>query len=134
MPPTLEGSLYPIDRLKPASSWAAPIQQGTDPPRSACFYGCVELTASAEQAGRKTTTRQTKESKEDASSSHVRTMRPSLSNDLQQINDSRKTAIIDSELDRLNIDIATLQETRLAENGSIKRNDTHSSGMERVLK
>ena len=94
----------------------------------------MELTASAEQAGRKTTTRQTKESKADAISSHVRTMRPSLSNDLQQINDSRKTAIIDSELDRLNIDIAILQETRLAENGSIKRNDTHSSGMERVLK
>ena len=41
-------------------------------------------------------------------------------NDLQQINDSRKTAIIDSELDRLNIDIATFQETRLAENGSLK--------------
>ena len=51
---------------------------------------------------------------------NVRTMRPGLSNDLQQINDSRKTAIIDSELDRLNIDIATLQETRLAENGSLK--------------
>ena len=48
---------------------------------------------------------------------NVRTMRPGLSNDLQQINDS---AIIDSELDRLNIDIATLQETRLAENGSLK--------------
>ena len=47
-------------------------------------------------------------------------MRPGLSNDLQQINDSKKTAIIDSELDRLNIDIATLQETRLAENGSLK--------------
>ena len=51
---------------------------------------------------------------------NVRTMRPGLSNDLQQINDSRKTAIIDSELDRLNIDIATFQETRLAENGSLK--------------
>ena len=47
-------------------------------------------------------------------------MRPGLSNDLQQINDSRKTAIIDSELDRLNTDIATFQETRLAENGSLK--------------
>ena len=51
---------------------------------------------------------------------NVRTMRPGLSNDRQQINDSRKTAIIDSELDRLNIDIAGLQETRLAENGSLK--------------
>ena len=44
-----------------------------------------------------------------------RTMRPGLSNDLQQISDSRKTAIIDSELDRLNIYIAILHETRLAE-------------------
>ena len=85
----------------------------------------MELTASAQQADRQTTTRQTKESKEDASalraaSCNVRTMCPGLSNDLRQINDSRKTAIIDSELDRLNIDIATLQETRLAENGSLK--------------
>ena len=52
---------------------------------------------------------------------NVRNMRRGLSNDLQQINDSRKTAIIDSELDRLNIDIVTLQETRLAENGSLKQ-------------
>ncbi len=51
---------------------------------------------------------------------NVRTMRHGLSNDLQQINDSRKTAIIDSELDRLIIDIATFQEPRLAENGSLK--------------
>ena len=51
---------------------------------------------------------------------NVRTMRPGLSNDLQQINNSRKTAIIDSELDRLNMDIATLKETGLAENGSLK--------------
>ena len=43
------------------------------------------------------------------------TMRHGLSNDLQQISDSWKTAIIDSELDRLNIYIAILQETRLAE-------------------
>ena len=56
---------------------------------------------------------------------NVRTMRPGLSNDLQQINDSRKLAIIDSELDRLNIDIATLQQTRLAENGSLKRTTIH---------
>ena len=52
---------------------------------------------------------------------NVRIMRPGLSNDLRQINDSRKTAIIDSELERLNIDdIATLQEIRIAENWSLK--------------
>jgi len=47
-------------------------------------------------------------------------MCPGLSSDLQQVNDSRKTAIIDRELTRLNIDIAALQETRLASNGSLR--------------
>ena len=43
-----------------------------------------------------------------------------LSDDLQQIDDKRKTAVIDAELARLNVDIAALQETRLAENGSLR--------------
>ncbi|XP_068680344.1 craniofacial development protein 2-like [Montipora foliosa] len=47
-------------------------------------------------------------------------MRPGLSEDLQAINDARKTAVIDRELHRLNIDMAALQETRLPENGSLK--------------
>ena len=89
----------------------------------------MELTASAQQADRQTTTRQTKNAKKlpalRIASWNVRTMRPSLSNDLQKINESRKTAIVDSELDRLNIDIATLQETRLAENGSLKEPTIH---------
>ena len=51
---------------------------------------------------------------------NVRTMRPGLSEDLQAIDDARKTAVIDRELHRLNIDIAALQETRLPENGSLK--------------
>ena len=40
-------------------------------------------------------------------------MRTGLSNDLQEIDDARKTALIDYELHRLGIDIAALQETRL---------------------
>ncbi|GFS12151.1 hypothetical protein ElyMa_003104100 [Elysia marginata] len=43
-----------------------------------------------------------------------RSMCPGLSNGLQQVNDARKTAIIDRELAKQNIDIAALQETRLA--------------------
>ncbi|XP_062615832.1 uncharacterized protein LOC134277519 [Saccostrea cucullata] len=43
-------------------------------------------------------------------------MCPGLSEDLRQIDDSRKTAIINRELRRLNIDIAALQETRLPSN------------------
>ena len=47
-------------------------------------------------------------------------MRPGLTEDLQAVDDARKTAVIDRELHRLNIDIAALQETRLADSGSLK--------------
>ena len=47
-------------------------------------------------------------------------MRPGLTDDLQVMDDARKTAVIDRELHRLNIDIAALQETRLSEKGSLK--------------
>ena len=47
-------------------------------------------------------------------------MRPGLTDDLQVIDDARKTAVIDRELHRLNIDIAALQETRLPESGTLK--------------
>jgi len=46
-----------------------------------------------------------------------------LSSDLQTICDARKTAIINNELLRLQIDIAALQETRLAESGCLKESD-----------
>ena len=51
---------------------------------------------------------------------NVRTMLASLKVALKDINDVRKTAIINDELLKLNIDIATLQETRLADTGAIK--------------
>ena len=38
-----------------------------------------------------------------------------LSEDLQVISDTRKTAIINNELKRLDVDKATLQETRIAD-------------------
>ena len=47
-------------------------------------------------------------------------MCPGLTPDLHLIDDARKTAVIDRELLRLNVDIAALQETRLADNGTIK--------------
>lgn len=46
-----------------------------------------------------------------------------LSENLQDISDTRKTAVINDELKRLNIDIATLQETRLANAGTLKEKD-----------
>ncbi|CAE1313794.1 unnamed protein product [Acanthosepion pharaonis] len=42
-------------------------------------------------------------------------MRSGLADDIQQIDDARKTAVIDRELSRLGNDIACLQETRLAD-------------------
>ncbi|MBN3324843.1 CFDP2 protein, partial [Atractosteus spatula] len=46
-----------------------------------------------------------------------------LSVDPGQIDDSRKTAIINLELKRLNIDIAALQETRLPSDGSLREQE-----------
>ncbi|GFS21690.1 hypothetical protein ElyMa_003344800 [Elysia marginata] len=50
-------------------------------------------------------------------------MCPGLSDDLQQVNDARKTAIIDRELAKRNTDIAALQETSLAASGSLKEEE-----------
>ena len=52
---------------------------------------------------------------------NVRTMTPGFSDDLKQISDARKTAVIDMELSRLQIDIVALQETRLADSGSVRK-------------
>ena len=43
--------------------------------------------------------------------------------DLLNISDARKTAVINDELLRLKIDIAALQETRLADSGTLKEKD-----------
>ena len=43
-----------------------------------------------------------------------------LSDDLQEIDDARTTAVINHELHRLGIDIATLQEIRLPDSGSLR--------------
>ena len=51
---------------------------------------------------------------------NVRTMCPGLDEDLQKVTNARKTAIIDRELFRLNLDIVALQETRLSSFGSLK--------------
>ena len=50
-------------------------------------------------------------------------MLPGFSQDLQDISDARKTAVINDELMRLNVDIAALQETRLADAGTLKERD-----------
>ena len=46
-----------------------------------------------------------------------------ISENLQDVSDSKKTAVINNALLRLNVDIATLQETRLAAPGTLKEKD-----------
>lgn len=47
-------------------------------------------------------------------------MCPGLTTNLQQIDDAGKTTVIDRELSRLNIDVACLQETRMADSGTLR--------------
>ena len=55
---------------------------------------------------------------------NVRTMTPGFNGqDLSETAELRKTFTIDKELCRLKVDIAALQETRLAESGSVKENN-----------
>ena len=51
---------------------------------------------------------------------NVRTLCPGHGQPLTDTDQIRKTAIVDRELHRLRVDIAALQETRLADSGSIK--------------
>ena len=63
-------------------------------------------------------------------------MMTGLSANLRDIKDCRKTAVINDELRRLNADIATLQETRLADSRTLKEKDymeLQSSGRGRAL-
>ena len=50
-------------------------------------------------------------------------MTPGLSDNLQQVSDARKTAVINNELCRLQVNVIALQETRLAESGIIREKD-----------
>ena len=54
---------------------------------------------------------------------NIRTMTPGFSDDLQEVNDARKTAVIDRELSKLQMDIVALQETKLPETGSVRERD-----------
>ena len=54
---------------------------------------------------------------------NVRTMTPGLSDNLQQVSDVRKTAVINNELCQLQVDIIALQETRFLESGIIRERD-----------
>ena len=46
-----------------------------------------------------------------------------ISENLQDVSDSRKTAVINNEVLRLNVDIATLRETRLVDSGALQEKD-----------
>ena len=61
---------------------------------------------------------------------NVRKMTHGFSDDLQEIDDVRKTAVIGMELSRLQMGIVALQETRLLDSGFVKEKYSHSSGRE----
>ena len=50
-------------------------------------------------------------------------MTPGLSDNLQQVSDARKTAVINNKLCWLQMDIIALQQTRLSESGIIRERD-----------
>ena len=54
---------------------------------------------------------------------NIRSMTPGFSEDLQEVNDARKTAVIDRGLSRLHMDIVAIQKTRLPETGSVRETD-----------
>ncbi|KAK3786901.1 hypothetical protein RRG08_017498 [Elysia crispata] len=60
-------------------------------------------------------------------------MSPGLSDDLQQVNHTRKTAIINRELAKQNIDITAFQETHLAASGSLKGKEVGISECNSIL-
>ena len=114
-------------QLSPASSWAAPSQEGVVPPRSAILIGCMGIRdhpkSRLEPWHQATTNVIIKKTSLKLGCSNVRTMITGLSASLQDIKDSRKTAVINDELKRLNVDIAALQETRHADPGALKEKD-----------
>ncbi len=89
---------------------------------------CLELRETTEKqtaipAPVKTTRRKNNQPALRLASWKVRTMCPSHSDELQQVDDARKTAVINRELKRLDIDIAALQKTKLPSNGSLREQD-----------
>ena len=118
-----------IGQLPPASSWAALSQQGAVLPRSASSLGA--WGSGKHSTSRSSTTapgnnkRRTLKKRPALKLGcwNVRTMTPAFSQDLRDISDVRKTAVINDELSRLNVDIVTLQETRLADAGTLKERD-----------
>ncbi|XP_055901527.1 uncharacterized protein LOC129928949 [Biomphalaria glabrata] len=86
------------------------------------------MTKSEKQAQRQCTSRHEEKKRKRSSTLklgtwNVRTLQTGLNENLPDIEDVRKSAIINDELSRLKVDIAALQETRLADSGSIKEKD-----------
>lgn len=66
---------------------------------------------------------------------NMRTVYTGMPNDLEEVNDPKKSTVIDRELEKFDVDIATLSKTKLAETGSLhKMHYTFFSGMEKAKK
>ncbi|GFO12261.1 hypothetical protein PoB_003876600 [Plakobranchus ocellatus] len=107
-----------------------PLQVGQPPASKALthFNGCLELRNNTEEqtvnlAPGKDRRIKSKPPALRLATWNIRTMCPGLSKDLLKVDDSRKTTIISCELERLNIDMAALQYTRLPSNSSLGEKD-----------
>ena len=110
----------------PASIWAAPRQKGAVPPRSAILFGCMGIRnqlahqATKEKNKKIPALKLEKRPALKLGTCNVRIMLTGISENHQDVINSRKTAVINNELLRLNVDIAPLQETRLADLRALK--------------
>ncbi len=105
-----ERSSYLIGQLPPALSWAAPSHLGAASPRSVNLTGCVGFRVKTDKQidNSAPCNKRKKTSALKLGTWNVRTMTPGFSDDLQEIDDVRKTAVIDMELSRLQLDIVAL--------------------------
>ena len=114
----------PSGQLLPASSWAAPANKVLTRHGPPASMGVWSLELLLDKWTDNTTPGESKRIKKlpalRIANWNVRTMCTGLTDDLQSINNACKTAIIDTELDMLNTDIACLQEATLADSGSLK--------------
>ena len=123
--PTVGGTIVvSLDSYRPPQAGQPPARKVLSRHSLPALQGAQGLGASPDKRAVNTAPGRKKKIKKTPAlrlaSWNVRTMCPGLTDDLQQVDDARRTAVIDRELARLNIDIACLQETRLADYGSIR--------------
>lgn len=118
---------FPLDSYRPPSAGQPPASKVLSHhglPFSLAGWGLGEIRQQTENIapGNKRKTKQKRPALK-LGCWNVRTMMTGLSENLQDTSNARKTAVINQELNRLKVDIATLQEKGLADSGSLRENN-----------